>query len=181
MIQSKPITPPAERERIVREKDFELNGKPWDVTPNDYRAMAADFNPAKYDPEKWCAAAKVAGFTCIVLTARHHDGFAMWLSAFGEFHPKTYENMAVVAEWMKKNGLAVHAVKPLPKGESASVPATALGEVVLALKGQPVKPKGVILLGDGAALDHQFSNGVLTVTIPAARRTKLVDVVRVDR
>mgnify|MGYP003513776100 CR=1 FL=1 len=89
-LRSKPITDPAERERIVREKDFELNGKPWDITPNDYWAMASDFNPARYDPEKWCAAAKAAGFTYIVLTARHHDGFAMWPSAFGEFSTKNF-------------------------------------------------------------------------------------------
>ena len=55
------------------------------------------------------------------------------------------------------------------------------GEVVLTLKGQRAAPSSVTLLGDGAALDHRFSNGTLSVTIPAARRTKLVDVVKVDR
>jgi hypothetical protein len=55
------------------------------------------------------------------------------------------------------------------------------GDVVITLKGQRVKPSFVTLLGDGTALEHRFSNGVLTVTIPASRRTKLVDVVRVDR
>ncbi len=84
------ITDPVERDRIIREKDFELKGKPWEVTPNQYWSMAKDFNPGKYDPDKWCEAAKKAGFTYIVLTARHHDGFAMWPSAFGEFSTKNY-------------------------------------------------------------------------------------------
>lgn len=84
------ITDPAERERIIRDKDFELKGKPWAVTPNQYWAMAQDFNPVKYDPEKWCKAASEAGFQYIVLTTRHHDGFAMWPSAYGDFSTKNF-------------------------------------------------------------------------------------------
>jgi alpha-L-fucosidase len=33
--------------------------------------------------------------------------------------------MAVVADWMKRDGGAVRGTKPLPSGETASVPATA--------------------------------------------------------
>src|SRR4051794_33733948 len=43
----------AERERIIREGDWNLNGKPNAITPNEYWEMAKDFNPADYQPDKW--------------------------------------------------------------------------------------------------------------------------------
>src|SRR5262245_15314080 len=47
------ITDPAERERIIRESDYNLNGKPPPITPNEYWQMAKDFNPQKYNPDLW--------------------------------------------------------------------------------------------------------------------------------
>jgi alpha-L-fucosidase len=84
------ITDPAERERIIREGDYNLNGKPNPITPNEYFAMARDFNPQKYDPDKWMKAAKAAGFKYVVLTTRHHEGFALWPSAYGNFDTRNY-------------------------------------------------------------------------------------------
>jgi hypothetical protein len=40
---------------------------------------------AKYDPDKWLKPAKEAGFTYAVLTTRHHEGFALWPSKYGDF------------------------------------------------------------------------------------------------
>jgi len=80
----------AELARVVREIDFNLNGKPPVITPNAYFAMAKDFNPGNYNPEIWIKAAKEAGFTYAVLTTRHHEGFAMWPSDYGDFSTKNY-------------------------------------------------------------------------------------------
>lgn len=80
----------AERDRIVRERDYNLNGKPPEITPNQYWSMATDFNPTDYDPEQWCKAAKAAGFTYVVLTTKHHEGFALWPSAYGNFNTKNH-------------------------------------------------------------------------------------------
>src|SRR3954453_23589320 len=74
-LAAKRIDDPAERERFVREEDWNLNGKPNSIRPNEYWAMAKDFNPPSYDPDKWLRAAKEAGFTYAVLTTRHHEGF----------------------------------------------------------------------------------------------------------
>ncbi|MFL9484963.1 alpha-L-fucosidase [Chitinophagaceae bacterium LWZ2-11] len=60
------------------------------ITPNQYWAMAKDFNPQNYDADKWIKAAKDAGMTYAVLTTRHHDGFAMWPSKYGDFNTKNY-------------------------------------------------------------------------------------------
>lgn len=44
----------------------------------EYRRLMESFNPTAYDPTTWAAAAKDAGMGYVVLTARHHDGFALW-------------------------------------------------------------------------------------------------------
>lgn len=80
----------AELARVVREKDYNLNGKPPAITPNEYWAMAREFNPQHYDPDKWIKAAKEAGFTYAVLTTKHHEGFALWPSNYGDFSTKNY-------------------------------------------------------------------------------------------
>jgi alpha-L-fucosidase len=107
----KRITDPAERERIIREGDYNLNGKPNSITPNEYWEMAKDFNPQKYDPDKWLKAAKAAGFEYVVLTTRHHEGFALWPSAYGNFDTKNYmggkDLLKPYVEACRKNGLKV--------------------------------------------------------------------------
>jgi len=60
------------------------------LTPNQYWEQAKQFNPQSYDPDKWLKAAKAAGMTYAVLTCRHHDGFAMWPSQYGNFSTKNY-------------------------------------------------------------------------------------------
>jgi alpha-L-fucosidase len=81
---------PAEFDRIVRERDFDLNGKKWPVTPNKYWALAKEFLPDNYHPEAWLKKVKEAGFTYAVFTTKHHNGFAMWPSAYGNFNTKNY-------------------------------------------------------------------------------------------
>jgi len=44
----------------------------------DYQKFAQQFNPVKYDPEAWVRMAKNAGVKYIIITAKHHDGFAMF-------------------------------------------------------------------------------------------------------
>lgn len=45
----------------------------------EYRSeLLPKFNPVKYDPEAWVAAAKNAGMKYIVITSKHHDGFGLW-------------------------------------------------------------------------------------------------------
>ena len=43
-----------------------------------YEALPRTFNPAKFDPAPWAAAAKAAGMRYVVFTTKHHDGFAMF-------------------------------------------------------------------------------------------------------
>ncbi len=50
----------------------------------DYHASAASFAPDKLAARDWLARAKRAGMRYAVLTAKHHDGFAMWPTRTGE-------------------------------------------------------------------------------------------------
>lgn len=105
------VTDPTERERIVRESDWNLNGRKPEITPSQYWSMADDFNPQKYDPEKWLKAARKAGFTYAVLTTRHHEGFALWPSAHGDFNTKRHMDgrdlLKDYVEACRRNGIKV--------------------------------------------------------------------------
>jgi len=42
------------------------------------------FNPQKFDPEQWVNVLSESGFKGIILTAKHHDGFCLWPTAYSE-------------------------------------------------------------------------------------------------
>lgn len=52
-----------------------------EIPISDYKAFAETFNPVEYDPEAWAKLAKEAGMRYIVITSKHHDGFALFPSA----------------------------------------------------------------------------------------------------
>ena len=43
-----------------------------------YTNLKTTFNPVKFDPDKWAAAAAGAGMKYVVFTTKHHDGFCMF-------------------------------------------------------------------------------------------------------
>jgi alpha-L-fucosidase len=57
------------------------------VPPADYAKLAQRFAPRHYDPDLWAKVARHGGARYAVLTARHHEGFALWDSpgSYGEF------------------------------------------------------------------------------------------------
>jgi alpha-L-fucosidase len=50
-----------------------------------YEALKTTFNPSKFGPEKWAAAAKEAGMKYMVFTTKHHDGFSMFDTKFTDY------------------------------------------------------------------------------------------------
>ena len=50
------------------------------ISDADYKAIAKDFNPSEFDAEAIVSIAKAAGMKYIVITSKHHEGFAMFKS-----------------------------------------------------------------------------------------------------
>jgi len=75
-----------------------------------YQEYAKDFNPVKYDPGAWVRLAREAGMKYIVITSKHHDGFALFDSAVTDWDiagatPYKKDLLAPLAEACRKHGL----------------------------------------------------------------------------
>jgi alpha-L-fucosidase len=81
------------------------------IPVDEYAKLADQFNPDKFDPGAWAATAKAAGMKYTVLTARHHDGFAMFDDPGSNFTAmKSAAHRDFVAEYVvavRKAGLHV--------------------------------------------------------------------------
>lgn len=79
------------------------------VSPARYWEQAKDFAADKFDPVKMLTAAAAAGARYAVLTTKHHDGFALWPSRFGDFnigrHQPGRDLVREFVEGCRKTGL----------------------------------------------------------------------------
>jgi alpha-L-fucosidase len=56
------------------------------VPVKEYEQLAQRFNPVKFDADAWVQLAQDAGMRYIVITSKHHDGFAMFKSAASPYN-----------------------------------------------------------------------------------------------
>jgi alpha-L-fucosidase len=56
------------------------------VPVKDYEQLASQFNPVKFNADQWVSMAKDAGMKYIVITSKHHDGFAMFHSTVSKYN-----------------------------------------------------------------------------------------------
>jgi len=56
------------------------------VSRAEYLQLAHQFNPVKFNAEEWVKNAKAAGMRYIIITSKHHDGFAMFPSGVSDFN-----------------------------------------------------------------------------------------------
>ena len=58
------------------------------LRPEEWGRLAEQFDPDQYDPDEWLAMAKEAGMEYAVLTTKHHLGYCLWPTEYGEFSVK---------------------------------------------------------------------------------------------
>jgi len=56
------------------------------IPAKEYEQLATQFNPVKFDAEAWVQMAIDAGMKYIVITSKHHDGFAMYGSKVSQYN-----------------------------------------------------------------------------------------------
>jgi alpha-L-fucosidase len=76
----------------------------------EYKQFARQFNPVRYDPDAWVQLAKEAGMKYIVITSKHHDGFALFDSKASEWNvvdatPYGKDLLKPLSEACAKHGL----------------------------------------------------------------------------
>ena len=76
----------------------------------EYEALAKNFNPVNYNADEWVRLAKEAGMKYIVITSKHHDGFATFHSKSSPYNivdatPFNRDPLKELADACKKHGL----------------------------------------------------------------------------
>lgn len=80
-----------------------------EVAQPDYDSLYREFNPVLFNADSWVKAAKDAGMKYITLTAKHHDGFCLWPTAFTSYNimntPFKRDVVGELAKACKKYGI----------------------------------------------------------------------------
>jgi alpha-L-fucosidase len=75
------------------------------------RELVPKFNPVKFDAREWARIAKDAGMGYVVITTKHHDGFALWDSAASDYDvmatPFRRDIMKELADAVRAEGLRI--------------------------------------------------------------------------
>jgi alpha-L-fucosidase len=76
----------------------------------EYEQIATEFNPVKFSADEWVRIAKDAGMKYMVITTKHHDGFAMFDSPSNDYNivkrtPFKRDVIKELAEACRKQGL----------------------------------------------------------------------------
>jgi alpha-L-fucosidase len=56
------------------------------ISVADYKEQAKNFTASKYDPQAWAQLAEDAGAKYVVITAKHHEGFTLYGSAYSDWN-----------------------------------------------------------------------------------------------
>ncbi|MHC4132709.1 MAG: alpha-L-fucosidase [Planctomycetota bacterium] len=76
----------------------------------DYETLPPKFNPIKFNAEEWVTMAKNAGMQYLVITSKHHDGFAIYDSKVSDYDivdstPYGQDVLKALSEECEKQGI----------------------------------------------------------------------------
>jgi alpha-L-fucosidase len=76
----------------------------------EYAKFAGQFNPVKFDADRWVETAQAAGMKYMVITAKHHDGFAMFHTKVDGYNiydatPFKRDPLAELADACRRHGM----------------------------------------------------------------------------
>jgi len=81
-----------------------------EVPTVEYDNLYKEFNPSLFNADEWVKIAKDAGMKYLVITAKHHDGFCLWPTAFSDYNiinsPFKRDLVEELSVACKKQGLA---------------------------------------------------------------------------
>ncbi|MCX6997989.1 MAG: alpha-L-fucosidase, partial [Kiritimatiellaeota bacterium] len=88
---------------------FEQNGV-YGLSREEYDTLLKQFNPAGFNADEWIGLAKEAGMKYFLITAKHHDGFALWPSKASGYNvveatPFRRDILGELAAACKKHGI----------------------------------------------------------------------------
>jgi alpha-L-fucosidase len=80
------------------------------IPVKEYEQLAKQWNPTKFDANAWVQLAKDAGMKYIVITSKHHDGFALYQSKVSRYDvvdatPSKRDILRELADACKKHGM----------------------------------------------------------------------------
>jgi alpha-L-fucosidase len=79
------------------------------VPANEYDNLYKEFNPVLFNADAWVKAAKDAGMKYLTITAKHHDGFCLWPTAYSNYNimhsPFKRDIVGELAKACKKQGI----------------------------------------------------------------------------
>lgn len=86
---------------------IEVNAK---MSVDEYHEVAKGFNPVDFDADEWAKTFKAAGMKYVVITSKHHDGFALFDSNVSDFNIVDYtpfkrDVIKELSEACHRNGL----------------------------------------------------------------------------
>jgi alpha-L-fucosidase len=80
------------------------------VAEADYDSLYKEFNPVLFNADAWVKTAKDAGMKYLTITAKHHDGFCLWPTAYSSYNimssPFKRDIVGELQKACKKQGIA---------------------------------------------------------------------------
>jgi len=82
----------------------------FNIPVAEYRQMAHNLNPTQFNAEEWVTLAKSTGMKYLVITAKHHDGFAMYHSQVSTYNivdwtPFHRDPVGELSDACRRNGI----------------------------------------------------------------------------